>query len=57
MNREVIFATNGLRHELEHAEFDSANSSIGVLIYNSFTNKTFANMLMICVRICDCFNF
>ena len=23
MNREVIFATNGLRHELEHAEFDS----------------------------------
>ena len=23
MNREVIFATNGLRHGLEHAEFDS----------------------------------
>ena len=23
MNREVIFSTNGLRHELEHAEFDS----------------------------------
>ena len=35
----------------------SANSSIGVLIYNGSASKTFANMLMICVCICDCFNF
>ena len=35
----------------------SANSSIGVLIYNGSTSKTFANMLMICADICGCFNF
>ncbi|KFJ02543.1 hypothetical protein THER5_1887 [Bifidobacterium thermacidophilum subsp. thermacidophilum] len=42
-------------HSKRHSH--SANSSIGVLIYNGFTSETFANMPMICARIFGCFNF
>ena len=61
-----IVATRGIKTQKVQclrAFFDlwnyshSANSSIGLLIYNGFTSKTFANMLMICTDICGCFIF